>query len=81
MSRGWTKRECALYDASGVKDEEWVWARILRQEADDVFVCRLLNEPFQECSLHEGDWIRVAVRLHEEELVCDCIGKVNKSGT
>lgn len=53
--------KCLLLDDTRGKDGEWVWAKLIRQAADGLFVCRLLNEPFQDFGLHEGDLLKVAV--------------------
>jgi len=72
--------KCLLYDTA-VKEGECIWAKLVRREADDLFVCRLLNEPFQDFGLHQGGLIRVAVKAHEDGLICVCIGKATANGT
>jgi hypothetical protein len=40
--------KCLLFDKTGSKDGEWIWAKVIRQDGDGLFLCRLINEPFQD---------------------------------
>ena len=71
--------KCLLYDSTGAKDTECVWAKLLRQLDNDLLVCRILNEPFQDFGLHEGDLVKVAATEAEGDLVCICVGKATQN--
>jgi len=64
--------QCLLYDKTGKKDGEWVWARLFRQESDDIFFCRLQNEPMQDFGVHAGEEICVKVSERPQGLLSIC---------
>ena len=67
--------KCLLFDKTGSKDGEWIWAKMIRQGSDGLFLCRLLNEPFHDFGFHEGEMVCVAVSDRKEGLVSVCVGK------
>jgi len=72
--------KCLLFDRDGGKESEWVWARLVRQPRQGLFVCKLLNEPFQDFGLHGGELICVDVSEHPEGLISVCLGKASAYG-
>jgi hypothetical protein len=67
--------KCFLFDRNGSKDGESIWAKVIGQGGDGCFLCRLLNEPYQDFGVHEGEMVSVALAEQEDGLVAVCLGK------
>jgi hypothetical protein len=67
--------KCFLFDRSGSKAGESIWAKVIRQGGDGCFLCRLLNEPYQDFGVHEGEMVSVALAEQEDGPVAVCLGK------
>ena len=66
---------CVLVDQTGSKGEESVWAKVIRQEDEGLFLCQLLNEPLQDFGLHKWDRIYVVVSERNTWLASVSVGK------
>lgn len=72
--------KCLLVDKAGRNRPEQVWAKLLRQTQEGIFVCQVLNEPFQDFGIRELDLICVQVMEDEKGLFSVCLGKAETDG-
>lgn len=53
--------------------------KLIQQDGDGLFLGRLLNEPWQNFGIHEGDMVDVRVSERKEGVVAACLGKATKN--